>query len=216
MTQYAFNRISLFIKWEALGTQRNTLVELYVVTNNTGSTDYNTCSMVNGKMAAYGCCRVYIDTRLTVCHLGDDTRYEGHAQQVQLMCYAVVADGSYGRIAADYLTIAGRCRVTFVGSHHIGRKDTTQMRQTLDEPACDDGSIGLRSLMLRRKAQPCQHLSREFMVEVLYVDPSVVGNRVTTNARVSEVTGEENSATQTDNLGQRIKRRQGIPLCVMI
>ena len=42
--------VSLFVARETLGTQCNTLVQFHVITDDAGRTDYDTRTVVNGKM----------------------------------------------------------------------------------------------------------------------------------------------------------------------
>lgn len=41
--------VSLFVARETLGTQCNTLVQFHVIADDAGRTDYDTCTVVNGK-----------------------------------------------------------------------------------------------------------------------------------------------------------------------
>ena len=78
----AFDRFSLSVKGETLSPESDSLIEFYVVADDTGSTDNYSCTMVNGEVAADGGSGVYINTRFTVGHLGDDTWNKRHAQEV--------------------------------------------------------------------------------------------------------------------------------------
>ena len=119
----ALNGASLLVEGEALGTEGDALIELHMATQDTGGANDDTGAVVDGEVAADGGCRVYVDTRFTMSHLGDDAGNEGYAQEMELMCYAETCDGAYGGIAADDLAVAGGCRVALVGGRHIGGEE---------------------------------------------------------------------------------------------
>ena len=198
----ALDGVALCVEREALGAEGDALVELHVVAEDAGGADDNACAMVDGEVAADGGGRVYVDSRLAMGHLGDDARDEGYAQEVQLMGYAVVADGAYGRVAADDLAIGSGGRGALLGGHHIGGKDTAQVGQALDEPSGKGGGIGGGRRALLGKAEPGLYLLGELMVEALYVDAGVVGDGVAADAGVAEVAWKEDGTAEPDNLGQ--------------
>ena len=81
--------------------------------------------MVDGEVATYCSCRVYVDTCFAMGHLGDDAWDERYAQLLQLVSYPVATDGAYTRVAADDFTVAGGCRVALIGCFHIGGEEVT-------------------------------------------------------------------------------------------
>ena len=119
----AFDGLALLVERKTLGTEGDALIELHMATQDTGGANDDTGAVVDGEVAADGGCRVYVDTRFTMSHLGDDAGNEGYAQEMELMCYAETCDGAYGGIAADDLAVAGGCRVALVGGRHIGGEE---------------------------------------------------------------------------------------------
>ena len=76
----AFDGLTVGIKRETFGSQRNALVELHVIADDARLANHHTRTMVYRKVTADLSSRVNVDTRLAVCHLRNDARYEGHAQ----------------------------------------------------------------------------------------------------------------------------------------
>ena len=76
--------------------------------------------MVDREMCADSCSRMYVNTGFAMCHFGDDTRNERHAEYQQLMRYAVVTDGADGGIATDNLAERMGGRVTVVSGFDVG------------------------------------------------------------------------------------------------
>ena len=207
MAVNALDGASLLVERKALGTEGDTLVELHVVAEDAGGTDDDTRAVVDGEVVADGGGRVYVDACLAMGHLGDDARDEGHAQQVQLMGYAVAHDGAYGGVAADDLAIAGGSGVALVGGYHIGGKEAAQVGQAADELAGDALGFVSGALALVGKAEAGLHLTHELVVEALDIDSRVVGNGVAADAGVTEITREEDGTAEVDNLGQDCERR---------
>lgn len=212
----ALDGVALLVKGEALGTEGDALVELHVVAEDAGGTDYHACAVVDGEVAADGGGGMYVDTSLAVGHLGDDAGDEGYAQQVQLVGHAVVADGAYGGVAADDLAIARGGRVALIGGHDIGGKQLTQVGEAADELARSLLGLASDTLALPSKAKAGLYLLYELMIEALHIHACVVGKGVAADAGVTEVTGEEDGTAEADNLGQHVERGQGVPVGMMI
>ena len=158
--------------------------------------------MVDGEVTADGGGRVYVDASLAMGNLGDDAGDEGHIQEMQLVCYAVARDGAYGGVAADDLSITGGCWVALIGGRYIGSKEVTQVGQPADKLAGNILGFAQGAFALVGKAESRLDLAYEFVIEVLYIHPCMVGNGAITDAGVPEVTWEEDGTTQSDNLAQ--------------
>lgn len=208
--------VALRIEGEALGTKGDALVELHVIAEDTRCSDDDTRAVVDGEVATDGGGGVYVDTRLAMGHLGDDTGDEGYAQQVQLVGHAVAHDGAYGGVAADDLAVAGGGRVALVGGHHIGGKHAAQVGQATDK--LDGYTLGfaMGTPALLGKAETCLYLLHKFVIEALDVDSRVVGEGVAADAGVAEIAREEDCTAECHNLAQHTKRRQGMPVGMMI
>ena len=96
-------------------------------------------AVVDGEMFADLGAGMDVDARLAVCHLGDEPGQEGHAQHMQLMGDAVVAQGAYGGIATDDLTKRARGGVAVVGRFDVGGQQAAQARQRADKAG---GQVG--------------------------------------------------------------------------
>lgn len=71
--------VTLCIKRETLGSEGNALVEFHMVAKDTGGTDDDTCTMVDGEVATNRGGGMYVNAGFAMGHLGNDARYEGHA-----------------------------------------------------------------------------------------------------------------------------------------
>ena len=69
-----------------------------------------------------------VDTGFAMGHFGDDTRNERHTEYQQFVCYAVIADSAYGRIATDNLAKRMCGRVAVVSGFNIRSQYATQFR----------------------------------------------------------------------------------------
>lgn len=192
--------VSIRIEGEALGTEGDTLVEFHMVADDAGGSDDHTRTMVYGEVAADGGCWVYVDARLAMSHLGDDTWDEGNPQQVQLVCYAVAHDGAYGGITTDDFAIARGSRVSLVGGYHIGSQQATQVRQAADELTGDVLGFVMGARALLGKAEACFHLVNKLVVESLYIYSRVVYKGGIADAGVAEVSREEDGTAEVHNL----------------
>ena len=76
----ALDGVAVFVEWETLRSESDTLIELYVVADDAGGTDDNTRPVVDGEVVSNLCAWVDVDACLAVSHLRDDTRDEGHTQ----------------------------------------------------------------------------------------------------------------------------------------
>ena len=89
--------------------------------------------MVNGKVLAYLCPRVYVDTRLAVSLLGDDTRYYRHLQLVQLVSYAIVRHRVHRWVAEYHLAKVGRSRVVVKHRLYVSIQQSLYLGQSIDK-----------------------------------------------------------------------------------
>ena len=102
-----------------------------MVANHTGGTNHHACAMVDAEMLAYLRGRVYVDTCGRMCHLGDDTRNNGNALQMKLMCGAIVNHHLYHRIAKYYLLHRLYSGIVVHHSESIGVKQPRNFGQRL-------------------------------------------------------------------------------------
>ena len=103
------------------------------------------------------------------------------------MGYAVARDGTYSGVAADDFSIAGGCRVTLIGSNHIGGEEVAQVGETANELVGDVLRFIYGRLVLFRKAEPSLYLLYKFIVEGFYIDSRVVDDGAVANAGVTEI-----------------------------
>ena len=66
-------RITVFIKLETLCSQSDTLIKLYMVSNNTSFAYNNTCTMVYAEIFANLCSGMYVYTGKRMCQLSYDS-----------------------------------------------------------------------------------------------------------------------------------------------
>ena len=80
MAVNAFDGLALLVKWEALGSESDTLIELYMVADDTGGTDDYSSAMIDGEVVTDGGGGVYVYACFAMGHLGDDAWDEGYTQ----------------------------------------------------------------------------------------------------------------------------------------
>ena len=85
MTRNSLYRITVIIHWEALCTERYTLIELHVITYYTCGTNHNTRAVIYSEMMANGGSRVDVYTSLRMSHFCYYTRDKRHTEQQELM-----------------------------------------------------------------------------------------------------------------------------------
>lgn len=88
-----------------------TLVDLYMVTDNGGLSDYNTGAVIDGKRRSYFCARVDIDACFAVRIFRENARQGFDALQVQLVCDAINSRGIKARVSHQYFFDGLGCRV---------------------------------------------------------------------------------------------------------
>ena len=211
----ALDGITLSIERKVLCSESNALIELHVVAEDAGCTDDDTRTMVNGKVTANGGSRVYVDTSLAMGHLSNDARNEGYAEEMQLMSNSIVANGAYGRIAANHLAIARGSRITFISGYHIGGEQATQMRKAFNELTGNIFSFASGILTVFGKAETSLNLIYKFVIEAFDVDSRMVGDSMATDTRMTEVARKKDCTAKTDNLVQFTKRREGVSISMV-
>ena len=128
--------VSLFVARETLGTQCDTLVQFHVIADDAGRTDYDTRTVVNGKMMSDLRTRMDVDSGFGVSHFRDDTRNKRHVEPVKLVGNPVVGHCTDDGVTADNFTKAGGSRITIVCSFYIGSQNPSDFRQTADKFCC--------------------------------------------------------------------------------
>lgn len=124
-------------KWETLGAEGDTLVELDITPDDTCLANDDTRTVVNREILTDVGTGVDVDTCLGVSKLGHEARDEGHAHETELVSDTIVGEATDDGVAGDDLCMTVRRRVTVVSRYDIGSEDTTDLRQTADELARD-------------------------------------------------------------------------------
>ena len=125
--------ISVLIVLKALSTQRYTLIQRYVVANDSRFADNHTRTMVDGKVLANRSSWVYVDTRFAVRQLCNDTWDNGHLQLVQLMRYAVVRHRVHRWVAEYHLAKVWCRRVVIKHRLYVGIKQSLYLGQRINK-----------------------------------------------------------------------------------
>ena len=120
--------VAVSVVLEALCSQCDTLIEGYVIANDTSFADDDTRSVVNSKILADLCPRVNVDARMRVSLFGDDARYDGYLQFVQLVSDAIVNHCADDGIAEDDFAVVGCCGVVVEHRLYIGIDDALYFR----------------------------------------------------------------------------------------
>ena len=132
MTRYV-EHVALCVFLETLRTECHALIEGYVVTDNGCLTDDDTCAVVDGEIFANLCTRVDIDACLGVCQFGNDARYDGHVQSVELIGNAIVCHCTCYGIAEYDFSVVGCGGVVVEHGLYVGIEQTFDFRQCVDE-----------------------------------------------------------------------------------
>lgn len=85
--------IAVLIKLEALGTKRNSLIELDMIAYYCSFSNYNSGSMVYAEILTYMCTRMDVDSGKRMGKLRDNAGQDGYAQLQQAVCHAVMYHG---------------------------------------------------------------------------------------------------------------------------
>ena len=89
--------------------------------------------MIDGKMMTDGGSGMYVYTCLSVSHLGDYSGNQRNTQQEQFVGNPVIRQSPYHGITADNLAIRICCGISIISCFHIGGKNISQSRQSLDK-----------------------------------------------------------------------------------
>ena len=217
----ALDRIAVLVERKTLGTECHTLIELDVISNDTGLPDDYTRTVVDGERGADGCSGMDVHTGLGVSDLCHHARNQGHAHRKQFVRHTKDGQRLNDRIAGQDLCDARRCRITVVGGHHVGGEDAAHSRQTADEfrrhllglllecfQVFEDAAVCSRLLfgvlVAVGKAQSGQNLLGEQLLQPLHVHANLIFDGLNVDLRLSKIAGKENGARQLDNL---LKRR---------
>ena len=91
------------------GSQRNSLVNLYITADDGRLSDNDACAMINGKRTSDGCSGMDIYARTAVCIFRHQAGKKWNIQQIQLVCQPVYTYGIKAGIT-DYHFRYGICR----------------------------------------------------------------------------------------------------------
>src|SRR5262245_36560691 len=98
----------------AQSTQRDALVDFYVIADIGGLTDDDPGAVIDEEPRSDARARVNVDPRLAMRVLGDDARDHRHVLLVQNVGDAVRGDGADARVRKDDLLDAGRGGIALV------------------------------------------------------------------------------------------------------
>ena len=208
----AFDGIAVRIEREAFRAERHALVQLHVVADDRCLADDDPRAVVDGEIVADGGTRVDVDAGLRMRHLGDDARDERHVQPQQGVGDAVVADGAYGRVAKDDLTVALGSRVAVVGGHHVGLQLLPDVGQLFDERGGFAACHAFQAVVAGQRAveaQPGLDLPDKQPLQPLHVDADVVEQGLLVDDGIAEIAGEQQRPGDAYHLAQGFDGRHG-------
>ena len=79
MAENPLNWFPFFVERKAFGAESNSLIQFYIVANNSSLSNYHTGAMVDRKSVSDGCTRVNIDSCFGMCHFCNDTGNEWYS-----------------------------------------------------------------------------------------------------------------------------------------
>ena len=206
--------ITILIVLKALGTKRNTLIKRNVVANNSGLANNHTCTVVDGKILTNLSTWVNIDTRLRMCQLCDDTRYDGHVKLVKFVSHTIVSHGVHRRITENNLTIIGRSRVVIEHRLYVGIKQAFDLWQCIDK--CQSLLLGLAiylilgafALTMLTELKSVRYLLGKQLNQLLHSHTNMVCTYSLIGLPLLEIVGEDNVLYQSYDALNHINRWQ--------
>lgn len=210
MTRYSLDGVAVGVHVKALSSERHTLIQLDIVSEDGGSADYHAGSVVDGEAFANGGCGVYVDTRFAMGLLAYHAGYYRHIELYQLMGYAVVADGAYAGIAIYHLLGGGCSRVASVGGVDIGVEEPAQIGELLDELGRFFGCLVLHLVVIGScvgayiHRQSGVNLFNEQVVELFGPQSGEVSHIVARYIAVAEESGKNQGSRKVDDFLDRL------------
>ena len=128
--------IAVLIKLEALGTKRNSLIELNMIANNCSFAYNYAGTVVYAKKFADTGSRVNVDTGKRVSKFSYNAGQDGHTKFKQAVSHTVMIHGHKRWITQDYLLMAYGSGVTVKDCLDIGTQQTAQFGDALNELLC--------------------------------------------------------------------------------
>ena len=121
--------VAVLVVFEAFSSQCHTLIERYVVTDDTCFTNYHTRAVINGKVFTDSGTGMNVDTRFRVGPFRDDARNDGHLQFVQLVgdtivCHSVnywIAEYHLSEIRSSRIVVEHRLDIRIEQSFDFGQ-----------------------------------------------------------------------------------------------
>ena len=104
-----------------------------MIANDASLTDNYTRTVVDGEVLPYLGTRMDVDTRIGMCLLSDDTRYNRDTHLMKYMSEAIVNHGMNDWIGKDDLTMRGGCRIIVEDSLDVGVEQMFDERQLSDQ-----------------------------------------------------------------------------------
>ena len=207
--------IAVLVILKALGTKRDTLIESDMIADDTRLADDDTRAVVNGEIFADLCTRMDVNTCLRMGQLGDNTRYDGNTQLVQLMGDTVVRHSVHHRITENHLAIVGSSRVVVEHGLYVGIEQSLDFGKCIEKLQRQPLSflihllLGLDILTIFAKLQAVGNLFCQQALQFLHVYTNIVGTNGLVGLALVEVIWEDDTLGQSDNLFYLLDRRQG-------
>ncbi len=117
----------------AQSTERHALVEPDIVTQSSGFSDDDSCTVIDEEPLANLRTGIDVDSRAAVSIFTDDPRNHRNAASVEDVSNAMGHDGNQGRIAKDDFFDASSCGVTVKGRHGVLVEDESELGELSEE-----------------------------------------------------------------------------------
>ena len=118
-------------------TERDTLIESHIATNDAGFANDNSRAVVDGKGFANLCSRVNVDACLSVRQFADDARQNGNFGAEQGIRHTIVQNGFHRRVAQNDFRKTRRSGVAFKDGFDIEPDETAQLGDTFHKSRGD-------------------------------------------------------------------------------
>ena len=137
MTGYV-DRTAVAVERKIFSSECDALIEIDVIADDTGLTDDYTCAVVDAEVFANLCTGVNVNARVGMSYLGDDARYDGHAEFKQGMSHAIVDHSLNDRVTEDDFSKIFDRGIVVEHCLDIGKQHALDFGKGLDETE-DDG-----------------------------------------------------------------------------
>jgi hypothetical protein len=209
----AFDEVAFVVGGEALGAQRDGLIEPNALADDGGLADDDARAVVDEEGATDLGAGMDVDAGPRMRDVGDQTGQQRRAQPVQRMRQPVVDDGRHPWVAQQDLGNAGGCGVALVGCLKIADEQSADVRQLGGERPCDvAGPLGQPGvgqwIRIGVEQQTSAHLFGQQNQRAIQSVADVIVDAGIAQVRAAEVRRKQRGGEALNDLNQSVARWQ--------